>query len=128
MAHGNFDDALTLNPGGTLTVCGPIHWDGTPPDLKATAIEITLLVISQRTWGGRLVIGTHTPAAKFTPAGSPPDEWMLDITDIHELGGPGSDRGGFEAGPAHALAIVRIEQQGRNRIATETWSESVDLS
>ena len=72
MAHGNFDDALTLNPDGTLTVCGPINWDGTPPDLKATAIEITLLVISQRTWGGLFVIGTRTaPAAKFTPAGAP---------------------------------------------------------
>jgi hypothetical protein len=128
MAHGNFDDALTLNPDGTLTVCGPIQWAGTPPDLKATSIEITLLVISQRTWGGRLVIGTHTPAAKFTPADTPPDEWMLDVSDIHDLGGPVSGREGFEAGPAHALAVVRVEQQGRNRIATEMWSETVHLS
>jgi len=127
MAHGNFDDALTLNDDGSLTVCGPILWDGTPPDLKATQIEITLLVVSQRTWGGQFVVGTSTPAAVFTPAGSPPDEWMLDITDIHEVG-QGSGRRGFAAGPAHALAIVRVTQQGRNRVATETWSENVSLS
>ena len=128
MAHGNFDDALTLNPDGTLTVCGPILWDGTPPDLRATAIEITLLVISQRTWGGRFVVGTLTPAARFTPTGTPPDEWMLDVSDIHDGGDHGSGREGFEAGPAHALAIVRVEQQGRNRIATEMWNETAHLS
>jgi hypothetical protein len=128
MAHGNFDDALTLNEGGSLTVCGPILWAGTPPDLRATAIEITLLVVSQRTWGGRFVVGTSTPAARFTPAGTPSDEWMLDITDIHDVGGQGSARKGFEAGPAHALAVVRVEQQGRDRIATEMWSETAHLS
>lgn len=126
MAHGNFDDALTLNNDGSLTVCGPLLWAGTPPDLRATAIEITLLVISQRTWGGRFIVGTSTPAARFTPAGSPPAEWMLDITDIHDVGGEAGR--GFEAGPAHALAVVRVEQEGRKRIATEMWSETAHLS
>jgi hypothetical protein len=128
MAHGNFDTALTLNADGTLTVCGPIHWAGTTAsDLPAVELEITLVVISQRTWGGRHVIGTATPHISFTPGSTPSNEWMLDVTDVQNVGEDEGGRG-FEAGPANALAIVRLKVQGRARTATEMWNESVHLS
>jgi hypothetical protein len=126
MPHGNFDTALTLNDDGTLTVCGPLFWSGTTPtDLPATELDIELIVITQRTWSGRHVIGKASPHATFTPAGSTENEWMLDVEDV---GGDDDDRGGFEAGPAQALAIVRVREVGRARIAGETWNESVHLS
>jgi hypothetical protein len=127
MAHGNFDSALTLNDDGSLTVCGPIHWNGTRPfDLRATELEITLIVITQRRLDGCHVIGTATPNARFM-AGT--NEWMLDVADTHiETVDEKGCSGGFEPGPAHAHAIVRVTVEGRTRIATETWNENVSLS
>jgi hypothetical protein len=125
MPHGNFDSALTLNPDGSLTVCGPIVWNGTTPfDLPAAELQITFIVITQRRLDGCHVIGTATPHDKFTPV---TNEWMLDVTDIRTVGGTGCE-GGFEPGPANAQAIVRVTVQGRNRIATEMWNEHVHLS
>ena len=78
--------------------------------------------------GRRLAVATARGGGVTACCDRANDEWMLDVSDIHYVGDQGSGRGVFEAGPAHALAIVRVDQQGRNRIATENWNETVHLS
>jgi hypothetical protein len=105
--HGNFDDVMTLTEGG-ITVCGPIFWNGTTSyDLPATQLEVAYVVVIQRQ-----SIGHIAPALIVTP---PDNEWMLDV--------PGK----FEAGPASAVAVVRLTISGRTRIANETWSETIAI-
>jgi hypothetical protein len=109
--HGNFDEQMTLIEGG-VTVCGPIFWNGTTSyDLPATRLEVDFVLVVQGP-GGRIV-GHVAPGTIVTP---PETEWMLDVP------------GDFHAGPANALAVVRLVIAGRKRITTETWSETIAIS
>jgi hypothetical protein len=110
--HGEFDDIMSFK-GDTLTVCGPIFWNGTTPtDLPATQLTLLSLVIAQP---GRTP-AVATPGDVFTPAQPDPNEWMSSI------------RGDWVPGPASALALVQVKISGRARQwIFETWSMTIAL-
>ncbi len=108
--HGKFDDNMSFS-GNTLTVCGPIFWNGTKPtDLPASAITILHVTVFQP--GGVKPFFVN-PNQALTPGGN---EWMVDVT------------GSWAAGRASAVAFVRLAYTGRAREGNyETWSESLTI-
>jgi len=110
--HGKFDDNMSFS-GNTLTVCGPIFWNGTiPTDLPATRIELLHLCVVQPPPAGPPPY-VAAPGLNFTP---PTNEWMADVT------------GNWVSGPVSAHAYVRLVIDNRKRTwIFETWSESITI-
>jgi hypothetical protein len=117
MAHGNFDRLMSFK-GDQLTICGPIHWDGTHPLTELPATELTLLCILVAQQGRQPQVSTFTPVhiVRPQPADPPINEWMSTIV------------GDFVPGPAGAFALVQLAISGRKRQwIFETWSETITI-
>jgi hypothetical protein len=115
---------MALDTSGSQEVCGPVSWDGLAAwDLPAIQLEVLLVVVTQVTSGGP-IIGMTSGGATVPKGGPLGDEWEMHVTPL--VGGPSA----FQAGPAHALAAVRITfaQRRPDRNHIEFWNENISFS
>ena len=114
MPHGNVDDRLTL-ADGVLMVCGPILWNGVPPDTPARSLVVDSVhvVIEDTGSGDPLQIGSERSRSPFQ---RPADEWMATV-DVKPVPGAGTKVG----------VTVRAYVNVRGGVEPETWIHSATV-